>query len=213
MNTAYITNAQIMQMETRKRAAFINSISGFKSASLIGTIDALGQTNLAIFSSVVHIGSNPALIGFINRPDTADRHTLSNILETKCFTINHIHTGIYKQAHQTSARYAKEVCEFDACKLTKEFSATLQAPYVAQSHIKYGLELVEKHTLPINGTILIIGQVVEIFFPENCMLEHGALDIEKAETIAISGLDSYHTTHTLARLSYAKPDTLPHVIA
>jgi hypothetical protein len=50
---------------------------------------------------------------------------------------------------------------------------------------------------------------VEIFLPEMCINEDGSLDLEKAETVAISGLDSYHSTKRLARLSYAKPDKMP----
>lgn len=205
----YFSSNDISEMESRYRAALINSLSGFKSASLIGSADKHGNTNLAIFSSIVHLGSNPALIGFINRPDTVSRHTLENILETNCFTINHINAAIYKQAHQTSARYPKAISEFDATGLSTEFGKLLKAPYVKESHIKYGLEFVEKHELKINGTILIIGKVVEIIIPENCLLEHGAIAIEKAETVAVSGLDSYHTTTKLSRLSYAKTDRLP----
>lgn len=208
----HFTTTDIAQMESRYRAAFINALSGFKSASLIGTVDGEGNTNLAVFSSVVHIGSNPALIGFINRPDTVGRHTLENILETQYFTINHIHADIYKQAHQTSARYEKHVSEFDAVGLTPQFTDLIKAPYVQESKIKYGLIFAEKHELKINGTILIIGKVVEVIIPENCLLPQGNIDVEKAETIAISGLDSYHTTTRLARLTYAKPDKLPEEI-
>jgi flavin reductase (DIM6/NTAB) family NADH-FMN oxidoreductase RutF len=168
--------------------------------------------NLAIFSSIVHLGANPALIGFINRPDSTSRHTLDNILDTKCFTINHINQHIYKQAHQTSARYTKETSEFDATQLTPEFSSIVRAPYVQECNIKYGLEFVERHDLKINNTILIIGKVVEVFIPESTLLTHGAIDIERAETIAISGLDAYHSTHQLARLSYAKTDKMPEEI-
>ena len=196
-------------METRRRAAFINSLSGFKSASLIGTVDADGNTNLAIFSSVIHIGSDPALIGFINRPDTTSRHTLENILQINCFTINHINKTIYRKAHQTSARYPKDISEFDATGLTPEFSNLIKAPYVKESNIKYGVEFAEKHDLKINGTILIIGKVIEVIMPEDCLLSNGAIDIEKAETVAIAGLDSYHITQQLSRLTYAKPDRLP----
>lgn len=202
----------IVNMEQRSRAAFINSLSGFKSASLIGTIDGDGNTNLAIFSSIVHLGANPALIGFINRPDSTSRHTLENILETKFFTINHINKTIYKEAHQTSARYPKTVSEFDATGLTPEFSNHFPAPYVQESHIKYGLAFAEKHDLTINGTILIIGKIVEIIVPEGCVTPDGVIDIEKAGSIAISGLDGYHTTAKLARLSYAKPETIPAIL-
>ncbi len=208
MKTRYFSHNDILQMEMRGRAAFMNSLSGFKSASLIGSVDKNGNTNLAIFSSVVHLGSNPALVGFINRPDSTSRHTLENILETNCFTINHINQASYKKAHQTSARYPKEISEFNATGLTPEFGKLLQAPYVRESTIKYGLEFAEKHELKINGTLLIIGKVVEVFIPENCLLPHGAIDIEKAETVAISGLDCYHSTKQLSRLSYAKPEKI-----
>jgi flavin reductase (DIM6/NTAB) family NADH-FMN oxidoreductase RutF len=200
---------EILQMETRYRAAFINSIIGFKSACLLGTTDKNGQTNLAIFSSVFHLGSNPALIGFINRPDSVDRHTLDNIMETGCYTINHIDKYIFKQAHQTAARYPKETSEFEATGLTPEYIEPIKAPFVKESPIKIGLEFAERHELAINGTILVIGKIIYVSLPENCLQEDGTVQIEQAGSVTISGLDTYHTTQKLARLSYAKTDKLP----
>lgn len=212
MELVNFSEESILSMEQRRRAAFINSLSGFKSASLIGTIDANGATNLAIFSSIVHIGAHPPLIGFINRPDSVCRHTLENILETKQYTINHIHEDIYMEAHQTAARYPKEVSEFEATGLSPEFLPNFKAPFVKESTIKYGLEFIEKHDLKINNTILVIGKVIEVLFPDHSMNEDGSLDLERAGTITLSGLDSYHTTSKIARLSYAKPDILPKII-
>ncbi len=34
----------------------------------------------------------------------------------------------------------------------------------------------------------------------------GYLDLERIDLVTISGLDSYHVTQRLDRLSYAKPD-------
>jgi flavin reductase (DIM6/NTAB) family NADH-FMN oxidoreductase RutF len=192
------------QFEKQFRTNFINSLTGFKSANLVGTIGSDGQTNLAIFSQVFHLGANPALIGLIVRPDTAPRHTLENIMINRYFTLNHIGIDFYKQAHQTSARY--QVSEFEACNLTPEFSNRHIAPYVKESHLKIGLELAERHHLEINGTILLIGKVVEVFIPEDVIGADGYIDIEKAGSVTCSSLDSYHTTCRLSRLSYAKPD-------
>jgi flavin reductase (DIM6/NTAB) family NADH-FMN oxidoreductase RutF len=72
------------------RANFINSLSGFKPVSLVSTINAAGISNLAIFSNIVHIGADPALVGFINRPREAAPHTIENIEQTGYYTINHI---------------------------------------------------------------------------------------------------------------------------
>ena len=200
-----ITNTELMQMEQRERAHLINSVGGFKSVCLIGTVDEAGQINLAIFNSIVHIGANPPLISFIMRPDSVERHTLANILSVGYYTINHLNEGIYKQAHQTSARYPKEVSEFDATGLTPEFKNDFKAPFVAESQIQLGIEFKERINLTINNTIMIIGEIKEMYFPTDCLLEDGYLDIEKAGTIACTGLDSYHLTQRLERLPYAKP--------
>lgn len=192
-------------MEQRKRAQLINSISGFRSVALIGTIHTEGQTNLAIFNSIVHIGSNPPLLGFIMRPDSVERHTLSNIMETGCYTINHINSSMYEKAHQTSARYPKNVSEFDAAQLTPQFKDGFMAPFVKESHIQIGMEFKERIDISINQTSMIIGEIKFVHYPANCLLEDGFIDIEKAGTITSAGLDSYHTTQLLQRLQYAKP--------
>jgi flavin reductase (DIM6/NTAB) family NADH-FMN oxidoreductase RutF len=204
MNTT-LHFVQLMEMEQRKRAQFINSISGFRSVALIGTTDTKGQTNLAIFSSIVHLGSNPPLLSFIMRPDSVERHTLTNILETGFYTINHINAGIYEKAHQTSARYPKNVSEFDATGLTPVFKNDFVAPFVAESHIQIGMEFKERINISINQTSMIIGEIKFVHYPDNCLLDDGFLDIEKAGTITSSGVDSYHTTQLLQKLEYAKP--------
>ena len=204
MNTT-LNFVQLMDMEQRKRAQFINSISGFRSVALIGTTDTKGQTNLAIFSSIVHIGSNPPLLSFIMRPDSVERHTLTNILDTGFYTINHINADMYEKAHQTSARYPKSVSEFDAAQLTPVFKNDFVAPFVAESQIQIGMEFRERIEININQTSMIIGEIKYVHYPTSCLLEDGFIDIEKAGTITSTGLDSYHTTQVLKRLEYAKP--------
>jgi flavin reductase (DIM6/NTAB) family NADH-FMN oxidoreductase RutF len=134
-----------------------------------------------------------------------ERNTLSNILETGYYTINHVNEAIFKDAHQTSARYPKEISEFDAVGLTAEFREHFLAPYVKECNIKMGVQFKERIDITINGTILIIGQIQHLYFPDDCLCTDGFLDLEKATTITCSGLDSYHTTQRLERLSYAKP--------
>ncbi len=197
---------QIMDMEKQERVHFINSLSGFKSLGLIGTQNNENQTNVAIIDSIIHIGSNPALFGMIFRPGVVERHSLENILETGFYTINHVNEKIHKQAHQTSARYDRDRSEFDETGLTPEFKNDFFAPFVKESNVQLAMEFKEKITLSINNTVLIIGEVKVVYFPENCLQKDGFIDIEKAETITCSGLDSYHKTTQISRLSYAKPD-------
>jgi flavin reductase (DIM6/NTAB) family NADH-FMN oxidoreductase RutF len=201
-----VSATMIAGMEKLYRTNFVNSLPGFKSACLIGTVDRHGSTNLAIFSSVVHIGAHPPLMGFILRPTSVPRHTYAHIRDTGVFTINHVHAGIHAQAHQTSARYPDGVSEFDACGLTPEYTPAISAPYVGESRIRIGLEFVEEVPIQANNTLLIIGGVVEVIVPDALIRRDGTIDIEGAETVAVSALDGYHTTCLIERLSYAKPD-------
>lgn len=208
----HLVNSDFSEMEQRNRTRLINSLSGFKSINLCGTISKDGVTNLSLISSVVHIGANPALMGFIMRPVTVRRDTYNNILETGHYTFNHLNADIYKKAHQTSARYPVTTSEFEVTELAEIYSDLIKAPYVADSHVRIGLSFVDKIPIPMNDTTLMIGKVEEIFFPKNVLAEDGYLDIAAAGSITNSGLDAYHSTEKLARLSYAKTDKKVKVI-
>ena len=208
MNKEFFSE-NIEALETRYRAQLINSLGGFKSIILIGTKSTNGQENVAIFNSFFHIGANPALCGIIVRPDVSPRHTLQNILDTQFYTINHLHEGIYTQAHQTSARYPEMDSEFEKTGLSPLYKNNFHAPFVAESHVQLACKLEQKIDLEINGTTLLIGKIIYINIPENVLLSDGFVDLEAAGTLTCSGLDSYHKTEKIARLSYAKTDKLP----
>jgi flavin reductase (DIM6/NTAB) family NADH-FMN oxidoreductase RutF len=200
-----ITADKLEQFESRDRARLINSLTGYKSANLIGTIGEDGVTNLCIVSSAFHLGANPALIGFIIRPDSVPRDTLQNLRSMKLCTLNHVNSKIYEQAHQTSARYPNEVSEFEECSLTEEYLNDFKAPFVKESNIKISLKVIREELIPENGTHLIITQIQDIHLPKESLSKDGSVDINQADTVCVSGLDTYYTTEKLSRLSYAKP--------
>lgn len=202
----------INAMDKRERAAFVNSLSGYKSANLVGTADSVGQTNLAIMSSTVHLGSSPPLLALVIRPGGDERHTLANILETGHYSLNHVTSTLVEPAHQTAARYAREVSEFDATGLTPLWVPGFNAPLVEQARIKLGMALREHQQLQINQTHLVIGEVVLVDMPDHCLLEEGSVDLARAGTVALSGLDTYHDPVTIKQMAYAKPDLPPRAI-
>lgn len=187
------------------RSNFINSLTGFKSVSLIGSVDKEGRSNLAIFSSIIHLGSNPALVGYINRPLAAAHHTIDNIKATGVYTINHIHASFVKQAHQTSAKYEAGVNEFDAVDLAAEFAAGIIAPFVEASRVKYALQLEEIVPVKYNNTFLVIGSITTILIDPVLVQEDGFLALENAGTLASLGADAYYKPERLVRFTYAKP--------
>lgn len=200
----HFKKADIEALDKSNRTHLINSLSGFKSANLIGTQDLLGNTNLSIVSSVIHLGAHPPLIGMIIRPHSVPRHTFENILQTGVYTVNQVNEAIYKQAHQTSARYDKNESEFDATGLTPEYLNNFTAPFVEQCRLKYAVQFIENKHLDINGTELVIGEIVDIYLDKIALQDDGFIDLHAIKTVSVTGLDSYHTSNKLSRLPYAK---------
>lgn len=202
---AFFTHDDLLKMEKRQRTNFINCLSGYKSANVVGTTDGSIE-NLAVISSVVHIGANPPYLGMVLRPHTVPRHTLENIKQTGQFTINAVDASWYEKAHQTAARYIRDISEFDAVALTPWYSQGLIAPYVSESKLKIGLQVEEIVPIKCNDTQLVVGKVDEVHVDAGAILEDGSIDLSAMNIACISGLDTYHRPDPLARLSYAKPD-------
>ena len=201
-----LTPAEWQSWERFYRANFINTLTGFKSASLIGSINAQGIPNLGMFSSMVHIGSDPALIGYINRPVAAAPHTLANIKSNGFYTVNHIHASFVDKAHQTSAKYPDEVNEFSEVGLTEEYLEGINVPFVKESAIKYLLSLKEVVPITLNDTFLVIGQLEQVLIdPSLQPTADGFLELDQIGSICSNGLDAYYNTTLIDRYAYAKP--------
>ena len=197
--------SDIEAMDKLARVRFANSLPGPKPICLVGSIDAEGRTNLAPFSTVTHLGSNPALIGLVSRPDLVERHTLSNILATGSYTINHVHTGILEAAHHCSARYPRETSEFRAAGLTPLFEEGVAAPFVSESRLRFALTLEETVSIASNGTVLIVGKVVLAQLPADHVGDDGSIDLTALGSMASTALDTYFELGPPRQLPYAKP--------
>jgi len=204
-----ITLEDITALDKVSRLNLINGITGFKPANLIGTRDEKGQENLAIFSSVVHLGSDPALIGMVSRPMIGYRHTIHNIEKMRYYTINQVNEDIYIKAHFTSVEFPYEVSEFEQCSLNSVYKDGFRAPYVSESKLQIGLELVEMLPIQANGTILIVGKVLDLHISDRMIDGEYNIDLEEAGAIAISGVDTYYKAAKLGRLPYARLTNIP----
>lgn len=199
----------ISAFEQRFRTTFINSLGGFKSLGLIGSISAKGQTNLAVFNSFFHVGAHPPLFGFIVRPDSVERHTLANIQETRQFTVNHVTEAFFEHAHQSSARYPADISEFTATRLSEEYRPPFAAPFVKESPVQIAAELQDIIPVKANGTLMVIAGIQSVVLPDDVVGTDGFVDLVKAGSITCTGLDAYYTAQPIARLSYAKPGSWP----
>jgi len=203
-NRTIITRSDIQSLPKYHRINLINTLSGPRSANLIGTANKDQESNLAIFNTVTHIGANPPYLGLIMRPLTVERHTYANIKETGHYTINPVNTEIYKQAHQTSGKYPSGTSEFDAVGLTEVYSDGFAAPYVGESKYAIGLSYQEEHHITCNDTVLIIGRIEWVMLPEGGLSEDLSINYEELGSVSVGGLDTYYKTEKLERLPYVK---------
>ena len=199
------TRIDIDKMSKIFRLNLINSITGYKSANLIGTKTDDKINNVAVFSSVTHLGSDPPLIGFITRPENGNRNTYNNILKNKLFTINHIVKNQIISAHQSSAKSPKNVSEFNKTDLKAEFKNNFDAPFVKDSPVQIGCSFVNKYFIKENKTTLMIGQVEMLFINKKLVIEDGFVQLDKEDVIAVNGLDGYALPKLIKRIPYARP--------
>ena len=196
----------LKEMSKIYRLNLVNSITGYKSAHLIGTKSFEGKENVAIFSSVVHLGSNPALIGFILRPASVPRHTYSNIKATGIFTLNAITNNQISDAHHTSAKYPEDVSEFEKTNLKIEKKKGWDAPFVKDAPIQMGCSYQNEYHIKENNTIMIVSSVEHFYISESILLEDGWVHLDKGNVVAINGLDGYAAPKLLKRFPYARPN-------
>ena len=202
---AFFNFDDIQNLEKIYKINLINSCSGFKSANLLGSISEEGISNVAVFSSVTHLGSKPPTLGFILRPTTVPRDTYKNIKDLGVFTINHIHQDIIEDAHHTSAKYPKEVSEFDMTGLEEEFKGNFKAPFVKGAPVQMSMKFIEEVYVPSNDVMLIVSQIQELYIDDALLQEDGLINLSKGNVAAINGLDTYAIPQFNKQLSYQRP--------
>jgi len=210
INSMHLSKSAIEDIPRVKRLNIINAISGIKPGNLIGTKSGDDRSNLAIISSVVHLGSNPALLGYILRPTgEVRRHTYENIIDNGFFTINHIHRDWIENAHYTSAKFEAEESEFVRCGLGEEYLFDFYAPFVAESKLKMGLKHIESVPIKANGTMMVVGEIEHLILPDEAMNDKGYIDLGLIGDVGISGLNSYYELNKIGEFPYARVAEVP----
>lgn len=187
------------------RLNLINSITGYKSANLIATQSPEGISNVAVFSSITHLGSDPALLGFILRPTTVPRHTYSNLKALGSFSVNHIKIDMIEDAHHSSASYPADVSEFDYTELEVEYKDDRTLPFVKNAPVQIECAYINEYAIKENGTLLIVGEMKNIYVDTPLLQEDGWVQLDKGDVATINGLDGYALPKLIERYPYARP--------
>ncbi|REE79867.1 flavin reductase (DIM6/NTAB) family NADH-FMN oxidoreductase RutF [Lutibacter oceani] len=202
---AHFNIDEIHQLEHLYKINLINSCAGYKSANLIATKSTENNTNVAIFSSVIHLGSTPPLLGFILRPTSVPRNTYENIIKTGFYTINHIHKNILKDAHHTSAKYKSTISEFDVTNLETDYKKNFFAPFVKDCPIQIGMKYIEEYDIKLNNTKLVIGEIQELHIKDELIQKDGFINLSEGNIATINGLNGYAIPKLKERFEYQRP--------
>ena len=178
-----------------------------------GSMNKDGHINLAPFSYHNAFSSNPPVIGispaFNGRTGKA-KHTLTNILDTKEFTLSVVTHNIVEQMNICAAEYPLDVNEFEKSGLNQHPSEIISVPGVQESpfimecqfiqHIQLGKE-------PAGGNLLL-GEVVQFHAKEEVYNDNGQIDPVKVDQVARLGLNWY-TRSNQGLFELAAPKHLP----
>ena len=194
-------------LDRHYRANLINSAVGIKQASLIATFDDRNLSNLALFSSAVHLGSNPPLVAVFSRPETdSPKQTLNNIISNSFYTINHVNNSILQRAHGCSFKFSPSESEFTECKLTEETVNGFKAPFVAESKVSIAVRYLRHFTIDENGVVMIVGEMKSLLIKKDVIQDNGEIDFDQSHSVGVAGNNTYYDLKKLASLRYYNSD-------
>ena len=67
------------------------------------------------------------------------------------------------------------------------------------------MKYLEEYYIKSNNTILVLGEILDVFVDDHLVKEDGFVDLVEAETATINGLDGYVVPTHKRRLSYQRP--------
>ena len=155
-----------------------------------------GYINLAPFSFHNAFSSNPPMVGispaFNGRTGEA-KNTLTNILETKEFTLSVVNYDMVEQMNICAAEFGSEVDEFEKSGLTKHSSQIISVPGVLESPLIMECQFtqhVQFSEKPAGGNLLL-GEIVYFHAKEEVFSKSGQIDPAKVDQVARMGYNWY----------------------
>jgi flavin reductase (DIM6/NTAB) family NADH-FMN oxidoreductase RutF len=196
-----LSSEEIANLDRSYRRDFINRITGAKAAWILGSFHPDFGENLALFSSVVHVGANPPLIGIVFRPSLNRLHSLRNISETKLFSLNSLPFSLHKEMHSASANWDEDVNDFQICGLQKVAGLDHPIPLIKEATVRMLLEPKEKIRIQSNSTHFLVSEIkkIEIGYSR---LDSEELPLPDGLTY-VSGLDLYCNVESVESMPYA----------
>ena len=173
---------EFKQMKEAFKVNFINSLSGFESSNLIGTINSESQPNLGLTSACFHLGADPAVIGLAVSPLHVEPQTIKNLIEQESFTINHVDKSQYKKRENPHLYFTHDFSDVNPNAFTEFYTGSIEAPYAAEALIKIGLLKKECIAIKETNSYVLVGSIQEVLLDETLIGDDGRINPELVES-------------------------------
>ena len=185
----------LTQADGLYRYRLLTSLIAPRPIALVSTVDAAGRGNLAPFSFFMMGGGNPLSLAFapLNNRRGEEKQTLRNIEATGEFVVNVVTRGMAGRVNQASGDYADDVDEFDVAPFTREASARVRPPRVAESPAALECKLfqVVRHGAGAQAANYVIGEVVHVRVLDAALRADGFFDTAGQGLVGRMGRDEW----------------------
>ncbi len=178
---------------------FLTSVIVPRPIAWVSTTSADGVDNLAPHSFFTVASTDPAVVQFTS---VGRKDSLRNAEATGEFVIGFTPAGLFEQINATGTNFPPGVSEFDAVGLTREPSAKVSPPRVAESPV--ALECVLHATIGIGRSTVVLGRVVHAAVDE-AVLRDDRPAIDLLDPVARLGANEWGHVgeiRTITRIGY-----------
>lgn len=203
------------RLPARDRYRLMTDLVAPRPIAWVSTISAHGVPNLAPFSYFQGVCSDPPTIvlGIAWLPSGRPKDTLANILETRELTISHVSEPLVEAMNASSAEFAPEVSEWQACGIEPSPAKLVRPARVARALA--GLECRLRQAIPLGRTkggtpssTLVIAEILHFWVAHGLLQRDGRghlLPIDPAALQAVGRLGGIAYATTASHFDLARP--------
>ncbi len=181
--------------------ALLNSVVVPRPIAWVSTRSTAGVDNLAPHSFFTIAGVQPPVVQFTS---VGAKDSLRNAVETGEFVVCLCPDDLVEQVNATATDYPPDVSEFDAVGLTREPSAKVSPPRVAESPVAMECRLAG--TKQFGDCTVVFGEVVHAVVDES-VLRDDRPEVTLLRPLARLGADEWSTVGEISsrrRVPYAE---------
>lgn len=166
---------------------WLNSVVVPRPIAWVSSRSADGVDNLAPHSFFTVAGIDPPVVSFTS---VGEKDTLRNVRATGEFVVCMSTEALADQVNASATDYPDDVSEFDAVGVTREPSAKVAPPRVAESPVALECRYVDERSF--GSCTVVFGQVVHLAVAES-VLSTGRPEIRDLQPVSRLGANEWAT--------------------